>query len=173
MAGLFLWPRSYLHRDRLSWEWFSTSTSHRRLILIDTRPGQFRFQYSHTTSATPALLAEYQQLAVRPVYHREVLPTVAHTWSNSTLTGRLGFYANGWNRELIDRNVNGWGLIFPDWSLCIAGLLFPTFWLLRRHRLIASRRTRQGLCPACGYDLRASPTRCPECGRAITLRQFA
>ncbi len=43
----------------------------------------------------------------------------------------------------------------------------PAAWIGRK--LIAirqKRRHRPGLCPICGYDLRASPERCPECGTA-------
>jgi hypothetical protein len=53
-------------------------------------------------------------------------------------------------------------LVIPHWALVAATLPLPVAWLLRRRR--ALRRHGAGLCPSCGYDLRATPGRCPECG---------
>ena len=53
-------------------------------------------------------------------------------------------------------------LMIHDAWLLFLGALLPSGWLLRRNR--RGHRAAMGLCPACGYDLRATPDRCPECG---------
>ena len=47
--------------------------------------------------------------------------------------------------------------------LALALSALPAVLLLWR-RQVPRRRRARGLCPACGYDLRASPGPCPECG---------
>jgi hypothetical protein len=50
----------------------------------------------------------------------------------------------------------------PCWLLVLVAGAWPAARALPRIR--RRRRRRLGLCPACGYNLRATPDRCPECG---------
>jgi hypothetical protein len=53
----------------------------------------------------------------------------------------------------------------PSWFPCLLTAIPPALWLRRTHRKY--KRAKSGLCPTCGYDLRASQDRCPECGSPI------
>jgi hypothetical protein len=54
------------------------------------------------------------------------------------------------------------GVSYP--LLGLITLAPPAVWLWRRRAWIRRQRIEAGLCPACAYDLRATPARCPECG---------
>jgi hypothetical protein len=52
-------------------------------------------------------------------------------------------------------------------------IIFALLWTRRRiGRFRRWLRIRAGRCPSCGYDLRASPAQCPECGRPVDREAY-
>ena len=87
----------------------------------------------------------------------------------------LGF---GWHHEDMTfteqdgsgRRLRSYALLLPHWFLILLLGCVVSFWgcINRRWR----KRQRSGLCVNCGYDIRATPQRCPECGAKVaTLDQ--
>jgi hypothetical protein len=89
-----------------------------------------------------------------------------------------GFYFLGlaWGRQVTEGPIDfgtpmwlmpTWYLYLPCWFPMVVAAFLPGLWLRGySRRRLRHKRKRLGLCPSCGYDLRGSPDRCPECGEA-------
>jgi hypothetical protein len=112
-------------------------------------------------------------------------------WPSRDWIGRDDVRAIGWQFDFLPRNdevlgfgvINGgrgWngndvivvrhiGVALPWWYFLLLGLATPLErlgrWLWSGRR--SDRRRRAGLCVCCGYALRASTDRCPECGSPV------
>jgi hypothetical protein len=88
----------------------------------------------------------------------------------SVLCGVPALFA--WYVEFLPRRGNPFeyggrlsGVWVPYWVVVLAASVLPTVYAAygKCYRLRAERAAK-GLCPRCGYDLRATLDRCPECG---------
>ena len=86
------------------------------------------------------------------------------------LTVNINSPAFGWDASFGVADIDFHVLQFPDgtalttmflpwWLLLTIFSIYPAIYLIRR-----KRTATEGKCAKCGYDLRGSKHRCPECG---------
>jgi hypothetical protein len=64
-----------------------------------------------------------------------------------------------------------WWLVMPYLQLAAVAAMFPVVRVLMV--LHVRYRQRRGQCQQCGYDLRSTPDRCPECGMVAAVEREA
>jgi len=85
----------------------------------------------------------------------------------------LGWEQNFWRRagflrQTFQRRGDSRSYVAaPFWLFSLPFAVLPSWTLYRFIR--RARRSRRGLCRQCGYDLRASPDKCPECGMSVPV----
>jgi len=152
-----LWIRSHFTDDLISFS--SGSGWYYEYVTI---PGQLRVtRVSGWVGREPARWIRGRMPAMWPVFGQQA---AYRSW---TILG-IGF--DGGTRMIPGQAgpvTVGYQIVAVPFAL--PALVFGAIGLLprmrlRRRRLVAQDRIRRGLCPACGYDLRATEERSPECG---------
>jgi hypothetical protein len=149
VATVVLWVLSYSREDALAdcqptTERGVISTRGCLLFYDEAAIGSYRFPtpigWAHVSALTPATdIADYAP---------------SNTTRFATLAG-FGVLAGDTGRYTVTARI------VPYWFVVLAAAVLPLAWLRTRRQ---RRRSPSGLCPSCGYDLRATPERCPECG---------
>jgi hypothetical protein len=76
----------------------------------------------------------------------------------------FGFYAGQRSPPSWPMSHNDLFVVLPHWAVVLLTAILPARCALGLRRRRREARRMRGLCPSCGYDLRATPGRCPECG---------
>jgi hypothetical protein len=153
LATLALWVLSYSREDALAncqppTERGVISTRGCLLFYDEAAIGSYRYPpptgWTHVARPTATDISDYAP---------------ANTTRFATLAG-FGVLAGDTSLYTVTARI------IPHWFVALATALLPATWLRARRQ---RHRSASGLCPACGYDLRATPDRCPECG-TLTAR---
>ena len=168
VAVCVLWVRSHRVRDELAWVDRHTlphgSLSRQTRSGIVVERGEVSVGHSSRTWDSDSMPMENE-----PDFSWTAEPTGGPplTITGLSVWRRMGF---AYHRDLSKMGTfytfDSREVVFPFWGLALVLAALPVAFAGSRVR--TSSRRRRSLCPSCGYDLRASPGRCPECGAAAT-----
>ena len=168
IASAALWARSYwmmdsVYLERIGAGWQLTSVQGRLIVVNmpaqwNTREihrGAYAIEAGRGVSSSERLAEDNGTSTLGPLYWGSDGESDEMTAALKTMLARRGIASD---RDWAWLGVPHAAVLLP-FGIVATALLIP---LLRR-----GRRVARGLCPACGYDLRASADRCPECGAVI------
>jgi hypothetical protein len=160
MAGAaVLWMRSYRICDQFGWSWEARSEA--RSAEMYTGKGAIGLAFVHAIDHRPNYNGESDAFGAGSSFFAEhprsrpYFPNEPGSWGGHGFWLDLGDDTPGWRFQDNIRIVEA-----PTWSVMVAMGVLPALLLAGRLR----RRIAPGACKGCGYDLRATPGRCPECG---------
>jgi hypothetical protein len=155
-----LWLRSEFAGDEL---WLRKTGSPSTQVEFRSFQGRLELQIHRGPRAVPEFSGGYGKFDCADFddFAAKRLPNSSGTFSYHRDQGYFFFYAN-----IVE--PGGWSMVqirWPHWlALALEILLIAV--TLRRFTIQAKSRGPFA-CSRCGYDLRVSNNRCPECGRLI------
>jgi len=161
LATLSLWGRSYRKSDgfnRYRRDLAGANTYHDTTGIFVTRGmvgGGYLRMYLPATQDWPADARwRFSTVDAQPV-----------SWAHRFWVLGFGYWNTKLPRTPAFQRMDVVGVTIPLWFVAMLFAIAPgaaarRLWHERRRR----RRVAAGLCAACGYDVRASSERCPECG---------
>jgi hypothetical protein len=105
-------------------------------------------------------------------YDTEQILSQARQWAGRRPKGYGALWqAGGFEVIAYDMRVGYFVLVIPFWMMCIPLAALTAWTWVHWHR----QRQRQlpGRCHKCGYDIRASTDRCPECATPVPQKEEA
>jgi hypothetical protein len=162
LAILSGWVRSYFVSDQIEWSFptepFIHGDSRRSTTsvgLTSTR-GKLVYYYLRQLVIPARAEMEFGHHADRPAGEVD-----GYRWPKERMSTHLTLLGTDYRRGAGPSFIIRF-LTVPYPIIFALTLLPPALWFRRRR--LTLRRANASLCPTCGYDLRATPDRCPECG---------
>ena len=155
IALCVLWVRSYRVGDGLQW-WSAGRDGGVSYHRVTSDSGQVAYKNTWEQGGTrpPAGAPQFRRTRWEPVREGYPPDPEALVWAGFHWQKGDGVYSGPFTLV---------GL--PYWFLAGATAVLPLYRLARRAH--ARRRANRGRCSSCGYDLRATADRCPECGTLL------
>jgi hypothetical protein len=158
LAIVGLWLRSHAIQDSFNWE-FTTSAALYNVELISGEGDQvLKLHREVYIQDQREFLASFHRNNQRGFFY------LVYPYPMSAAMGGRRFFLRC--RQIGNHTVIVAGI--PIWTIALFTGILPliqgSLYVRRRIR----RANRLAACVSCGYDLRATPKRCPECGTVPT-----